>query len=185
VIEELIQKIARGLDEERIPYMIIDGQAVLLYGTPRLTRDIDITLGVDTDRFLPIEKLCRQLGLNTLPENPEDFAIDTKVLPAEEPESRIRVDFIFSFTPYETQAIKRTKQVLMGDYPVKFASCEDVIIHKMIAARAVDVEDVRNILIKHKDSADLEYIKQWLSEFSKIPEHKEILEKFNVLLEQK
>jgi predicted nucleotidyltransferase len=185
VIEELIQKIAQGLDEEKIPYMIIGGQAVLLYGTPRLTRDIDITLGVDTDMFLPIEKLCRQLGLKTLPENPEDFARDTKVLPAEEPESRIRVDFIFSFTPYEAQAIKRTKQVLMGDYPVKFASCEDVIIHKMIAARAVDVEDVRNILIKHKDSADLEYIKQWLSEFSKIPEHKEILEKFNVLLEQK
>jgi hypothetical protein len=31
--------------------MIIGGQAVLLYGEPRLTKDIDITLGVNVDRL--------------------------------------------------------------------------------------------------------------------------------------
>lgn len=51
MIEELIARIARSLDNEKVPYMIIGGQAVLLYGRPRLTRDIDITLGVDTNRF--------------------------------------------------------------------------------------------------------------------------------------
>jgi len=182
VIEKLIKKIAQRLDEDKVPYMIIGGQAVLLYGTPRLTRDIDITLGVDTDKFPLIEGICKKLGLKILPENPEDFAGETKVLPAEEPESRIRVDFIFSFTEYEAQAIKRAKKVLMNDYPVKFASCEDVIIHKMLAARAVDAEDVKNILIKNKNSIDLKYIREWLSGFSKISEHKEILGKFNSLL---
>ena len=182
MIEKLIKKTAQCLDEDKVPYMIIGGQAVLLYGTPRLTRDIDITLGVDTDKFPLIEGICKKLGLKILPENPEDFAGETKVLPAEEPESRIRVDFIFSFTEYEAQAIKRAKKVLMNDYPVKFASCEDVIIHKMLAARAVDAEDVKNILIKNKNSIDLKYIREWLSEFSKISEHKEILGKFNSLL---
>ena len=184
MIEELIKKIAQRLDQDEIPYMIIGGQAVLLYGTPRLTRDIDITLGIDTDKFLLIEGICRELGLKILPENPEDFASETKVLPAEESKLRIRVDFIFSFTPYEAQAIKRTKKVLMNDYLVKFASCEDVIIHKMLAARAVDAEDVKNILIKNKNSIDLKYIKRWLSEFGKLSEHKGILEKFNSLLKQ-
>jgi len=184
VIEELIAKIARNLDEEKIPYMIIGGQAVLLYGTPRLTRDIDITLGVDTDKFFSIKNLCKSLRLKLLPEDSEGFAKDTKVLPAEETESRIRVDFIFSFTLYEQQAIKRAKEVIMDDYPVKFASREDVIIHKMIAARAVDEEDVKNILIKNKVSIDLEYIRRWLSEFSKLSEHKQILERFDSLLKQ-
>ena len=184
MIEELIQKIAQRLDKEQLPYMIIGGQAVLLYGTPRLTRDIDITLGVDTDKFSLIETICRKLGLKILPESPEDFARETKVLPAEEPNLRIRVDFIFSFTEYEAQAMKRTKKVLMNDYPVKFASCEDVIIHKMIAGRAIDEEDIKNILIKNKDSIDLKYIRKWLSEFSTISEHKGILEKFDSLLKQ-
>lgn len=34
--------------------------------------------------------------------------------------------------PYETQAMNRTKNVLMNGYPVKFTSCEDVTVHKMI-----------------------------------------------------
>ena len=84
MIEELIKKIAQCLDEDNIPYMIIGGQAVLLYGTPRLTRDIGITLGIDTDKFLLVENICRKLGLKILPEDPENFARETKVLPAEE-----------------------------------------------------------------------------------------------------
>ena len=67
MIEQLLHKIAQSLDEKNIPYMIIGGQAVLLYGSPRLTRDIDITLGVDTDKFSLIEKICNELGLNILP----------------------------------------------------------------------------------------------------------------------
>lgn len=184
MIENLIKKVAQYLDEDNIPYMIIGGQAVLLYGTPRLTRDIDITLGIDTNKFPLIEDICRKLGLKVLPENPEDFAVETKVLPTEDTHLRIRVDFIFSFTPYEAQAIKRTKKVIMDDYPVKFASCEDVIIHKMIAGRAIDNEDVKNILIKNKNSIDIEYIRKWLLEFSKISEQREILKKFDSLLEQ-
>lgn len=49
MIEELLVTVAQELDKEEIPYMIIGGQAVLVYGIPRLTRDIDITLGLDTD----------------------------------------------------------------------------------------------------------------------------------------
>lgn len=184
MIEALLKNIAQCLDDDKIPYMIIGGQAVLLYGTPRLTRDIDITLGIDTDKFSLIENVCGKLNLSILPEAPEDFARETKVLPVEETKSRIRVDFIFSFTGYEAQAIDRTKQVLMSGYPLQFASCEDVIIHKMIAGRAIDFEDVKNILIKNKDSIDLEYIRKWLLEFRELPEQEGILERFNNLLKQ-
>jgi len=184
MIEKLIKKIAVHLDKDKIPYMIIGGQAVLLYGTPRLTRDIDITLGIDADELPLIKKICKKLRLKILSKNAEDFVRQTKVLPAEEAKLNIRVDFIFSFTPYERQAIKRTKKVLMGGYPVKFASCEDVIIHKMFAGRAIDKEDVKNILIKNRDNIGLKYIKNWLSRFNKITEQKGILVRFDKLLKQ-
>jgi predicted nucleotidyltransferase len=127
--------------------------------------------------------VCSKSGLKILPENPEDFARETKVLPAEESKLKIRVDFIFSFTPYEAQAIKRTKEIVMNDYPVKFASCEDVVIHKMVAARAVDVEDARSIIIKNNKTIDLEYIRRWLSDFGRLSEHEGILDKFESLLQ--
>jgi len=156
----------------------------ILYGRPRLTRDIDIALGVDTDKFALIQGVYKNLKLKPLVENPQDFARSTKVLPTEEPESKVRVDFIFSFTPYEAQAIKNAKQVLIDDYPAKFASCEDVIIHKMVAGRAIDDEDVKSILAKNKDAIDFKYIRKWLSEFGKIAEHEDILARFNSLLKK-
>jgi predicted nucleotidyltransferase len=164
--------------------MVIGGQAVLVYGRPRLTRDIDITLGIDTSDFALVEKACKKLKLKMLPEKPEDFAQETRVLPAEEKKSGIRVDFIFSFSEYERQAIRRTRRLNINNYPVKFASCEDVIIHKMVAARAIDEEDVTSILIKHKSEIDFKYIDRWLSEFGKISEHEDIRSRFGSLLEQ-
>jgi predicted nucleotidyltransferase len=182
VIEKLIKKVAQKLDEDKIPYMLIGGQAVLIYGRPRLTQDIDITLGIDTDKFQIIENVCKKLGLKILPENPETFANETKVLPAEDSKSKIRLDFIFSFSLYEAQAIERAKKITIDNYPVKFASCEDVIIHKMVAGRVIDEEDVKSILVKNKNSIDLKYTRKWLSQFSKISEHEGILEKFETLL---
>jgi predicted nucleotidyltransferase len=184
MIEKLIKKTARLLDRQKIPYMIIGGQAVLLYGRPRLTRDIDITLGIDTDKFESIEAVCKKLKLKILVENPKDFAQETKVLPAEEPDSKMRIDFIFSFTPYEEQAIKNAKKILVDDYPVKFASCEDIVIHKMVAGRAIDEEDVKSILAKNKNAVNFEYVNKWLSEFAKISEHEGISSRFNRLLEK-
>lgn len=184
MITRLIKRIAQNLDENEVPYMIIGGQAVLLYGTPRLTRDIDITLGIDTDEFFRIDKICSDMGLKPLSGDPEAFAARTKVLPAEERQSKIRVDFIFSFTSYETQAIRRAQKVPMEGYPVRFASCEDVIIHKMIAARAIDLEDVRHMLIKNGGRLDYRYLRRWLAEFSAIPECEQVAENFERILNE-
>jgi len=181
MLEKLFSKISRALDKEKIPYMVIGGQAVLLYGSPRLTRDIDITLGIDTDGFDLIKAICRKINLKLLPDNPESFAAETKVLPTEDPKSGIRADFIFSFTEYEKKAIKRAVKVKLGNYPVRFASAEDVIIHKMFAGRAVDQEDVKNIIIKMKNKLDAPYIRKWLKSFASLPEHKKILNEFNAL----
>jgi len=184
MIEELLSKLAQGLDDANIPYMIIGGQAVLVYGRPRLTRDIDITLGVDTDKFGIVELVCRKLGLRTLSDNPEQFAQQTRVLPAEDADLKIRVDFIFSFTPYEAQALKRAKEMMMGGYPVRFASCEDIIIHKMVSARAIDEEDVKSILARNRDSIDVAYVRKWLDQFATMPEYAKVLAKFTGLLDQ-
>ena len=52
MFEELLSRIATALDRAGIRYMIIGGQAVLLYGEPRLTRDIDLTLGIGPDEIV-------------------------------------------------------------------------------------------------------------------------------------
>jgi len=164
MFQKLLKKIANKLSAHNIPYMVIGGQAVLLYGEPRLTKDIDITLGVGLSKLKEINSIVEKLNLKILVD--ENFVQNTMVLLAMDEKTGIRVDFIFSFSLYEKQAIKRASDIKFGNTIVKFASLEDLVIHKIIAGRAIDIEDVRSIILKNPDY-NAEYIKRWLHEFDK------------------
>jgi hypothetical protein len=166
VFERLLKKIARELKKASIPYMVIGGQAVLLYGEPRLTRDIDITLGVGVEGLNKVRGIIRGIGLKILVKRDKEFVEKNMVLPTLDKRSGIRVDFIFSFSLYERQAIERGKDIKLGRTTVRFTSLEDLVIHKVIAGRARDVEDVRSVLLKNQ-KFDSTYIMKWLKEFDR------------------
>lgn len=165
MFQQIIGKIGRALDYAKIPYMIIGGQAVLFYGIVRLTKDIDITLGVDIDHLPQLATIAGKLNLRIIPKDYPIFVARTMVLPVADQKSGIRVDFVFSSLPYEQEAIKRAKRIKLGKVTIKFASLEDIIIHKILAGRPKDIEDVRNLLIKHP-KFNAPYIRKWLKEFS-------------------
>lgn len=182
MFEEILAKVAAGLVRHHIPYMIIGGQAVLLYGEPRLTRDIDITLGVNADHIDKVLSVLSETSLQPLPADINQFVKETMVLPAADDTSGIRVDFIFSFTPYESQAIGRARLVTVKDQEVSFASPEDVIIHKIFAGRPRDMEDARIILIKNP-GMDIEYMRKWLREFDASSDEGNFLAAFESMLD--
>ena len=109
MFDTLLERIALALDEQAVPYMVIGGQAVLLYGEPRLTRDIDITVGVALDRLEDVIAAARAADLEPLVD-PQTFTRQTFVLPCQDMQSEIRVDLILLFLPYERQAIARTER---------------------------------------------------------------------------
>ena len=164
MFQELLARIAREMDFRGLPYMVIGGQAVLLYGEPRLTRDIDITLGRGKESLPQVLQAAAACGLEPIPEDIEEFVERTMVLPTLHRNSGIRVDFIFSFTPYEREAIARARPVPLGGAELKFASPEDLIIHKLFAGRPQDEADVRSVILKNRD-LDSNYIRRWLKEF--------------------
>jgi predicted nucleotidyltransferase len=163
---QLLERIALGLEQRQITYMIIGGQAVLIYGEPRLTRDVDVTLGVGPERLPELVAFAQASAWRLLVERPEEFVQRTMVLPCADPESGIRIDFIFSHSAYEQQAMERVRRVQIGKASVRFAAAEDVIVHKVIAGRPRDLEDVRGILLKNSN-LDRGYIRHWLTEFDR------------------
>jgi len=144
--------------------MIIGGQAMLLYGDARLTNDIDVTLGVDVDNLPEIMTVLKKIRLKSLRSDVKKFVEQTLVLPAIEEKSGIRVDFIFSNSLYEHQALKRAKTIRIHHQQVRFASVEDVIIQKIIAARPTDIEDTLKMMVK-QTKLNTRYIRKWLGAF--------------------
>jgi hypothetical protein len=174
MFDKTLARIGASLERAGIPYMIIGGQAVLLYGEPRLTRDIDITLGVNIDRLETILALSQHLSLTPLLEDVAAFVRQTMVLPTLDEATGIRVDFIFSFTPYESQAIRRAKKIRILDQDVCFAAVEDLIIHKIFAGRPRDIEDVQAVIMKNP-ALDTLYIEEWLKTFDAASDEKNFL----------
>jgi hypothetical protein len=146
--------------------MVIGGQAVLVYGEPRMTRDIDITLDADIDALDKLLGALEGTSFRPIPSDVAEFAKSTRVLPIQDEQSKIRVDLIFSFSPYEHLAIQRSRPLNFQGVDVNFASAEDLIIHKLIAGRPRDIEDVSSILLR-QPTLDTVYLEKWLKEFQK------------------
>jgi len=164
MFQDILARLAGILKKADIPYIVIGGQAVLLYGEPRLTADIDITVGLGIDELSRLLTAAEESGLVPLVSDIEAFTKETMVVPLKDKTTDIRIDFVLSFTTYEAAAIKRAREVKIGGMEVNFASPEDVVIHKIFAGRPRDIEDLRGILLKQKD-IDVGYIETSLKEF--------------------
>lgn len=164
MFQALLAQLSKALDRHQIPYMVIGGQAVLVYGEPRFTRDIDITLGAGIERLEEVLKLVDSFHWKVLAPTPAEFVQRTMVLPCQDPKSGVRLDLVFSFSPYERQAMDRVRRIKILDQEVCFASPEDLIIHKMVAGRPRDLEDVRVVQNKNQ-TMDRAYIEKWLKDF--------------------
>jgi hypothetical protein len=165
MFDELFSRIGSCLKQHSIPYMITGSQAFLLYGKPRLVRDIDIIIGLDARCTNLLLSILQEMALLPVPDDPKAFVKQTMVLPALDEPTGVRVDFIISSSAYEEQALKRVRRVRLNDHPLCFASPEDVIIHRVLVGQFGDQEDVRSILVSHLNNLDLPYIRRWLREF--------------------
>lgn len=163
MFQRLLGKIAKAFRTANVPYMVIGGQAVLVYGEPRLTKDIDVTIGVGLESLPKIKDLLRTINFSHLEK--DEFTMETMVLPCQDSETGIRVDVIFSHSPYEQQAFNRVYKIKLEGVEICFAGVEDVVIHKIIAGRPRDLEDVETILLKNPNM-DHVYIENWLRNFS-------------------
>lgn len=172
-MKALFARLSRALQSFRIPYMLVGGQAVAVYGYPRFTQDVDITLGVAIDAYSVLRKVCEAARLEPAMKEVKELVQKMHVLPMQDRQTGFRVDFIFSSTPYERQAIERAHSIRIGNAKVRVATLEDLLIHKLVAGRAVDVEDAKVLIRKNSGKIDSRYIRRWLRQFRELGTLKE------------
>lgn len=166
---DLIAEAARlqqFLDLRGWRYCFIGGLAVLHWGEPRLTRDLDLALltGFGTEAAYVDALLA---AYRPRISGARDFALERRVLLIQS-DSGVGIDVSLAALPYEETAIDRAVSVeLLPGSPIRLCSPEDLIIMKLFAGRETDLRDARSVIVRQgEERLDWRYIELHLTELA-------------------
>lgn len=183
-IELQLKYLSKLLKAINVNYAIIGGIAVSVYGEPRATFDIDVSIIFnigDIDFFL---KSAKKYGFTPLPSNIDNFVKTTAVIPMEFSKDKMfgRCDFIIAQNSLEFSAIKRARFKKLFSMRVKLITPEDLVLHKITSSRARDLEDLQGLLIRQSGRLDMDYINYWLKKVAVANKQPKLLKIFEKLL---
>ena len=168
-IFEAAVEVCTFLEDHHFPYAVLGGLALQHWGEPRTTQDVDIVVLVPSNE----EDALLQATLQRFRPRMADalaFAKRYRVLLIAT-SNDVPVDMALGIPGYEEEALRRSSKVsFVGLAPISILSAEDLIIHKCVAGRPRDVEDVERVLIRQRVNLDLRYIRRWLRDFAAIIE---------------
>jgi predicted nucleotidyltransferase len=169
------------LTAQGIPYAIIGGIAVQVWGEPRATRDVDLTIAVPPERAdAAIDTLLGRFA----PRIPDAlvFARKNRVLLVAA-SNGVPVDVSLGLPGYEEDVIARSVLVeIAPGQAVRVCSPEDLVIHKAVAGRMQDRLDLEMLLLRRKGRLDLGYIRRWLTWFGDVLAMPDPVENFEAAL---
>jgi hypothetical protein len=145
-------------------WYLFGAQAVQVWGMPRLTADVDITIRLrdeDPSRFIAA---MRSGGFDLRITDVNEFVRRTRVLPFVHRASRIPLDVVLAGPGLEEQFVERARTLDLGGVMVPVISPEDLLITKVLAGRPKDLEDVRGILRERLAELDLARVRHVLGQ---------------------
>jgi predicted nucleotidyltransferase len=177
VFEKALRELSNMFRDANISYMIIGGLANAIWGNPRATLDIDVTIWVEDDQIRKSISMLEQ-AYTFMVEEPFDFISKTRVLPVKNNEN-LRIDIIFGALAFEKDAIDRAIDVTVGDTSIRFCTAEDLILLKILSERSKDIDDVRSILRFQKNNLNYSYLEPRIEELSDLLVRPDILQQWN------
>ena len=181
---EALRDLVHWLEATKVPGIIIGAVATALLGRPRITRDVDavILLGETT----PEDFLDAGRRFGFVPRLPDvlAFAQQSRVLLLRHEPSGVDVDISLGALPFEQESIARSERRNLADISLPLPTAEDLIIMKAVAHRAIDLHDVDGLLAANP-SADLERVRHWVGEFSRVLDMPEILDDLERIVKQR
>lgn len=152
---DLLQALSAALDGLRLGWYVFGAQAVLHWGRPRFTEDVDVTVlagSVATDRLVA---QLRQYGFELRVEGTPAFVDQTRVLPLAFSESGWALDLVLGGPGLEEDFLQRSilTEVTPG-FRVPVICPEDLIVTKVLAGRPKDLEDAQSVVLARGDGLD-------------------------------
>lgn len=178
-MEDLVQvadRFQKFCDQRNWRFCFIGGLALMHWGEPRLTQDIDLCLLTGFGR----EDEYVDAILEHYQERITDartFAIQNRVLLISSTDN-VPLDISLGGIPFEERVISRSLQVSYSDgVNLRICSAEDLVTLKCFADRARDWADVEGILRRRAEQLDWSLIDQELQELRELKGASDSVEK--------
>jgi hypothetical protein len=172
------------LQSENVSGLIIGGVAASLLGRPRFTRDVDVLILLDDDRWEKFLEAGDRFGFVPRIDNAVAFARRSRVFLVHHKESGIDVDIALAGLPFEAESIEQAKWRKVGNLTLPLPTPENLIIMKAIAHRPQDMADIKS-LVDANPKLDLRRVRRWVKEFSTALDMPDILFDLEKLLRGK
>lgn len=162
------KNILRLLEDNSIEYMVVGSVASIIYGEPRLTRDMDVVIEMSSKDVIKLEKM---FPLNEYYCPPHEV-LTSEVINAGQfniihHETGLKIDFIIRKNSEHSKEefSRRQKIPFWEDFAAYIASPEDVIIKKLIyyqeGRSEKHLKDIQGIMANLE--LDYEYLNKWIS----------------------
>jgi hypothetical protein len=152
-------RLARCLEDEAVEYAIGGALALGIWGAPRATADVDISIFASKDHFGPVAQALERAGV----------IFDREAAPKELDRigmfygrlGRTKIDVFMSAHPHMAAMKTRRRVALLEGTNAWFISAEDLCVMKLIYGRGKDIADLERLLAARPD-LDTDYVRGWL-----------------------
>lgn len=160
---QALAALARLARRERVRWYVFGAEAVNLYGFPRRTADLDVT--IDLQERDPMDFVSALQKAGFLPRFPdEEFIRSTRVIPVVHRATGLPVDLVLAGPGLEQLFLDRAGPQRIAGTEIPVIAPEHLVITKLLAGRPKDLEDVRELLALRRDTLDDAHITELLIE---------------------
>jgi hypothetical protein len=155
---EILAALAGAFASAGLRWYLFGAQAAIIHGAARLTADVDVTVHLDGTPTQALADALLDAGFTLRVPDP-DFVARTRVLPVTHAASGIPADIVLAGPGIEEMFLARAKVLDVDGVGVPVACAEDLVVMKLLAGRAKDVDDVVAILAAHPEDLDLDLVR--------------------------
>lgn len=159
-----------AIEPLRLPVAVMGGLALAVWQHVRATRDVDLALSLEQHELERLLDRLREAGIRRKPGSSLVHLGGQDVVPLlyEPPDTfmDVQVDLLLANGPYQRQALDRRAEANLPalDIAIDVLSCEDLILHKLLAGRLIDRYDAAALVRINRQTLDVSYLKQWSGE---------------------
>ena len=179
--QPVLHDLARWMRQSGARGVVIGGVAASMWGRPRTTRDVDVTVLLHEDEWPTLLAAGKECGFEPRIADALEFAAESRVLLMRHLVTAVDLDLVLASLPFEQLMVERAIAVRLNGDSVWLCSPEDLVVMKALAGRPRDIADIEGVLQKNRN-LDKNYIRRCLSEFAILMDDRDIAGRFETLL---